>query len=90
MKLLSLDKPFNDGILFPITELTDTLEKVKHRFEDEKVKLNAKTVKPSMREGYWFVKLDEDSTLSIPVVKKRLLILMRKLRTELGRRAHLC
>jgi hypothetical protein len=43
--------------------LTNTIEKVKHRFEDEEVKLDAKTVKPSMKNGYWFVKLNEDSTL---------------------------
>ncbi len=80
MKLKSLDRPFNDGILFPITRLTDTIESVKHRFEDEEVKLDAKTVKPSMQAGYWFIKLNEDATISIPVLKKRLLILMRKLR----------
>lgn len=75
-----LDKPFCDGILFPITKLTDTIENVKHHFEDEDVKLDAKTVKLSMKEGYWFVKLNEDATLPIATVKKRLLVLMRKLR----------
>jgi len=87
--LASLDKPFNDGVLFPITKLTDTIEKVKHRFEDEEVKLDAKTVKPSMQDGYWFVKLNEDATLSISTLKKRMLVLMKKLRRELKKQVHL-
>lgn len=60
-----LDKPFNDGILVPVTKLTDTIQNVMHWFEDEEVKLDAKTVKPSMQPDYWFVKLNEDATLSI-------------------------
>ena len=62
---------------------------MKHRFEDEEVKLDAKTVKDSMQPGYWFVKLNEDATLSIPTLKKRLLVLMRKLRRELKEEVHL-
>lgn len=84
-----IDDQFNDGILFPRTKLTNTIEKVKHLFEDEEVKLDAKTVKPSMQDDYWFVKLNEDSTLPIHELKKRLLILMRKLRYKLGEEVHL-
>ena len=56
---------------------------MKSRFEDVEVCLDAKTVKPSMKEGYWFVKLNEDSTISIDEAKRKLLMLMRKLRKEL-------
>jgi hypothetical protein len=45
--------------------------------------MDAKTVKPSMQKGYWFVKLNEDATLSISEVKRRLFSLMQKLREEL-------
>lgn len=89
LKLLPLDEPFCDGILFPRSKLTFNISEVKSRFEDVDVCLDAKTVKPSMQEGYWFVKLNEDSTISIAEVKGKLLILMRKLRKELGSEVYL-
>lgn len=65
LKLKSIGKPFNDGILIPKTELTDTYEKVKHRFENVGKGLVIRTVKNSMQEGYWFVKLCEDAAPSL-------------------------
>lgn len=61
LHLKPIDKPFNDGILLPRTSLTDSIEKVKHRFEDPEVNLIVRTVKNSMQSDYWFVKLCEDS-----------------------------
>lgn len=87
--MLPVDELFCDGILFPKSKLTSTISEVKSRFEDVEVCLEAKTVKPSMQEGYWFVKLNEDSTMSIAEVKRKLLVLMRKLRKELKMYVHL-
>lgn len=55
-----------------------------HRFEAEGVELRVKTVKTSMQEGYWFVKLDEDAAPSLIEVKRKVLTFMQSLRKELG------
>jgi thermostable 8-oxoguanine DNA glycosylase len=65
LKLKPLDDIFCDGFLLPRTKLTNTIEQVKHRFEEQGIELVVKTVKPSMQDGYWFVKLNEDSSPDI-------------------------
>jgi len=67
LKLKSLDEFFCDGMLFPITEHSKTIANVKHLFEAEGIVI--KTVKPSMRAGYWFIKLCENSSPSLSTVK---------------------
>jgi hypothetical protein len=69
LKLKPVGAAFCDGMYFPRTELTDTIEDVKHLFEDNAVGLVARTVKPSMDEKYWFVKLCEDSAPELHIVK---------------------
>ena len=89
LQLSPVDPPFCDGLLFPRTKLTATIEQTRHIFEDDDVNLIAKTVKPSKRDDYWFIKLCEDSSLSLTEIKQRLLILMRRLRRELQQEVHL-
>jgi hypothetical protein len=63
-------------MLVPRTELTATIAQVMHRFEAEGVELRAKTVKASMKEDYWFVKLDEDAAPPLAEVKRKVLVFM--------------
>jgi hypothetical protein len=66
--------------LIPITEITQTIEQTKHRFEEVDVALVIKAIKPSMKKGYWFVRLNEDAAPSLVKVKTQLLVFMQKLR----------
>ena len=58
-------------MLFPKTRFSDTIAQVKHLFEANA--LVVKTVKPSMRKGYWFIKLCENSSPSLSRVKTQVL-----------------
>jgi hypothetical protein len=82
LKLKPIDDIFCDGMYFPRTILTNTIEKVKSLFEE--FELVAKVVKNSANPDYWFVKLCEDSTPAWTEMKSRLLKLMRELRKKLG------
>ncbi len=62
---------------------------MKHRFEDAGGGLVVKTVKNSMQEGYWFVKLCEDAAPSLQKIKQIVLLFMKQLRKDLGRDVHL-
>jgi hypothetical protein len=48
LQLKPLDDIFCDGFLLPRTRITNTIEQVKHRFEEQGIELVVKTVKPSM------------------------------------------
>jgi hypothetical protein len=87
LKLKPLDSIFCDGMYFPRTVLTDTIQKVIHLFEE--VDLVIKSVKNSTNSEYWFVKLCEDSTPEWHEMKARLLKLMKTLRSNLGRDVYL-
>lgn len=68
---------------FPRTTLTHTHAKVTAYFES--VGLKARKIKNTMEneKDYWFVKLCEDASPSVKVIKLKVLKLMRKLRNDL-------
>ena len=42
-----------------------------------------------MQEGFWFVRLDDDLLLGLNKIKEKILVFMRKLRSDLGKQVFL-
>jgi hypothetical protein len=42
-----------------------------------------------MKKGYWFVRLNEDAAPPLDKLKNKLLVFMKKLRSDLGEIVHL-